>query len=110
VHNLVGQKAKLTLLFDSEWYRVSLLSWFVYILECSDQSLYTGITTNVERRLQEHNGDNKKGARYTRARRPVNLVYKVACEDRAKASQLEYKLKNLSRTEKLSLLKQSAVL
>ncbi|MFT5573317.1 MAG: putative endonuclease [Cryomorphaceae bacterium] len=80
-----------------------LMNWKVYILRCADNSLYTGITTDLERRLTEHNSDNKKGARYTRARRPVNLVYHEACEDRAQASSREYQLKKLSRKQKLTL-------
>ena len=80
------------------------MSWFVYILRCADDSLYTGITIDLDRRLDEHNTDNKKGARYTRARRPVNLVYQRVCGDRASASKLEYQLKNLSRKQKLALL------
>jgi putative endonuclease len=81
-----------------------LMNWKVYILRCADNSLYTGITTDLERRLTEHNSDNKKGARYTRARRPVDLVYHEACEDRAQASSREYQLKKLSRSEKLTLV------
>ena len=81
------------------------MSWFTYILRCADDSLYTGITIDVDRRLDEHNTDNKKGARYTRTRRPVNLVYQEVCEDRASASRLEYQLKNLSRKQKLELLR-----
>lgn len=79
-------------------------TWFVYILRCADDSLYTGITIDVDRRLDEHNTCNKKGARYTRARRPVNLVYQQVCEDRASASRREYQLKKLSRKQKLTLL------
>lgn len=73
------------------------------MLQCADNSLYTGITTDVERRVMEHNTDNKKAARYTRVRRPVNLVYQEACEDRAHASTREYQLKKLARIEKLKL-------
>ncbi len=74
------------------------------MLRCSDDSLYTGITVNLERRLKEHNSDNNKGARYTRARRPVSLVYQENCEDRAHASVREHQLKKLSRSEKLKLV------
>ena len=73
------------------------------MLQCADNSLYTGITTDVERRVMEHNTDNKKAARYTRVRRPVTLVYQEACEDRAHASTREYQLKKLARIEKLKL-------
>lgn len=80
------------------------MSWCVYMLRCADDSLYTGITNDLERRLTEHNHDNKKGARYTRARRPVTIVYQHNCEDRASASQAESRLKKLNRQQKLALL------
>jgi len=80
------------------------MTWKVYMLRCADNSLYTGITTDVERRLDEHNTDNKKGARYTRVRRPVKLVYQENCENRSEASSREYQLKKLSRHEKLKLV------
>ena len=79
-------------------------NWQVYILKCSDDSLYTGITTDVERRVAEHNGHGGKGARYTRSRRPVELIYSEACENRSSASKREASIKQLSRTAKLSLL------
>jgi len=75
------------------------------MLRCADSSLYTGVTKDVQRRLQEHNNDNKKGAKYTRTRRPVNLVYQETCDDRAHASKREYDLKQLSRQQKLQLVK-----
>lgn len=84
-----------------------MMNWHIYIVQCADGSLYTGITTDTERRLLEHNGDNKKGARYTRARRPVKLVYQEACENRADASSREHQLKKLSRREKLRLLEKT---
>ena len=80
------------------------MTWKVYILQCADDPLYTGITTEIERRLEEHNSDNKKGARYTRVRRPVNLVYQEDCDNRALASTREYQLKKLSRAKKLKLV------
>lgn len=79
-------------------------TWKVYMLRCADDSLYTGITVDIERRLREHNEDNKKAARYTRVRRPVNLVYHENCIDRAHASSREHQLKKLARTEKLKLV------
>ena len=78
-------------------------NWAVYIVQCSDDSLYTGITTDVTRRVDEHNQDNNKGARYTRSRRPVTLVYSEACDNRALASQREYAIKQLNRNQKLAL-------
>ncbi|QOP46092.1 GIY-YIG nuclease family protein [Sulfurimonas paralvinellae] len=79
------------------------MKYFVYILECSDATLYTGITTDLQRRLQEHNSSDK-GAKYTKARRPVKLVYSQECADRSSASKKEYEIKHLSRKEKLKLL------
>ncbi|BFU79028.1 GIY-YIG nuclease family protein [Arcobacter sp. 15-2] len=80
------------------------MSYFVYILECSDNSLYTGITTNIEKRLNEHN-TSSKGAKYTKARRPVKLVYQEPAQDRSAASKREYAIKKLTRTKKLQLIK-----
>lgn len=77
------------------------------MLRCADNSIYTGITTNLERRVAEHNNDNRKGARYTRARRPVTLAYQEACKDRSQASKREYELKRLSHSDKVSLLSSS---
>lgn len=76
--------------------------YFVYIVECSDGTLYTGITTDLERRLDEHNYSNK-GAKYTRARRPVFLVYNETVNNRSEASKREHTLKKMSRQEKRNL-------
>lgn len=73
------------------------------MVRCSDQSLYTGITTNVSRRLTEHN-TNQKGARYTKARRPVTLAYLKRCRTRASATSQEAALKKLTRREKEQLI------
>ena len=77
--------------------------WTVYILRCRDGSLYTGITTDPERRLAEHNSD-RGAARYTRARRPVQMIYTEPAADRAAASRREAAIKRLSRAEKLRLV------
>jgi len=74
-------------------------SWFLYVVECSDTSLYTGITTDIDRRIHEHN-HTKKGAKYTRTRRPVNLRYMVEHEDRSSASKEEARFKKLTRKQK----------
>jgi putative endonuclease len=79
------------------------MSYFIYILECSDGTLYTGITTDVERRVNEHNNSDK-AAKYTKLRRPVRLVYKEASENRSSASKREYAIKKLTRNEKLELI------
>lgn len=73
------------------------------MLRCADSSLYTGITTNLDRRLAEHNGDGPAGARYTRTRRPVQLVYSEAASNRSDASQREAAIKQLDRARKLAL-------
>lgn len=77
--------------------------WWVYIVECSDKSLYTGITTDIDRRVMEHN-TSTKGAKYTRSKRPVSLVYKEHCENRSIASKREYEIKKLKRADKLLLV------
>jgi putative endonuclease len=76
--------------------------WYIYILECSDGTLYTGITTDVNRRLLEHNSG--KGAKYTRVRRPVVLKALFEAKNRSEAAKEEYRIKQLPRTEKLKLL------
>ena len=73
-------------------------AWYFYVLQCKDSSLYTGITTDVNRRIQEHN--SKKGAKYTRSRVPVRLVYSTKMKDRSTASKLEASFKKLSRENK----------
>ncbi len=80
--------------------------WHTYILTCADGTLYTGITTDLERRINEHNGVGKKdGAKYTRMRRPVHLVYSEQFHNRSEASKREYALKKISREEKEKLVK-----
>ena len=73
------------------------------MLECSDGTLYTGITTELERRLDEHN-NSPKGAKYTRARRPVTLVYSEELENRSAAAKREFAIKKMSKKEKLQLI------
>ena len=84
-------------------------TWRVYIVRCADGSLYTGIAIDLERRIAEHNADNGLGASYTRSRRPVTLVYQEAAADRSAASKREYRIKQLSRMEKLALIDGSGV-
>lgn len=73
------------------------------MLKCSDGSIYTGITTDLNRRIDEHNG-SPKGAKYTRVRRPVELIYSESYEDKSSASKREYVIKQLSKIQKLSLI------
>jgi len=77
--------------------------WFVYIVECSDNTLYTGIATDINQRVNEHN-TSKKGAKYTKARRPVKLVYEEVADNRSLASKREYFIKKMSRIEKIKLI------
>ncbi len=76
---------------------------YVYILRCSDDSLYTGWTNNLEKRIKAHS--NGKGAKYTKARLPVELVYFEEFEDKIEAMRREYAIKKLTRKEKLLLIK-----
>jgi len=80
--------------------------WYVYVVECADGSLYTGITTEVQRRILEHNY-SFKAAKYTRSRRPVRLVYKKEFANRSEASKEEYRIKRLTRQKKLELISTS---
>ena len=79
---------------------------YVYILECSDKTLYTGSTNNIEKRIKEHN-NGKSGAKYTRARRPVKLVYVEMCSTLSNALKREAQIKKLSRAQKLLLIRNS---
>lgn len=81
------------------------MSYFVYILECNDGTLYTGITKDISKRLDEHNNKDK-GAKYTKARRPVKLLYEEKASDRSTASKREYFIKKLTRLKKLALIKE----
>ncbi len=78
--------------------------WWVYVVECRDGSLYTGITTNVVRRVDEHNS-GVKGAKYTRSRRPVKLATCFPAGNRSDASKQEHAFKKLSRKRKLQFIK-----
>ena len=73
--------------------------WFLYILRCNDGTLYTGVTTDISRRLNEHN-TSKRGSKYTRTRRPVELVYCVDFENQSTAQVAEYNFKQLTRKQK----------
>ena len=77
------------------------MHWIVYMLECADKSLYTGITTDLDRRLAAHAAG--KGAKYTKGRGPFRLVYRETCQGRAEASRRETAIKSLARGKKLQL-------
>ena len=80
-----------------------MAKYFLYILHCSDGTMYTGITTNLERRVKEHNS-SKLGAKYTKARRPVKLIYSKEFIDRSRALKEEARIKKLTRKEKLLMI------
>ena len=78
-------------------------AWFIYILRCADGSFYTGITTDIARRVAEHNASDRLGARYTRSRRPVSLAYAEAADSRASATRREAAIRKLGRAGKTAL-------
>jgi putative endonuclease len=78
-------------------------TWHLYILECADSSLYTGITTDVARRIKQH--ESGEGAKYTRGRAPLKLLYTKKFKSRSAASKRELEVKKMSREEKLDLIK-----
>ncbi len=80
------------------------MSWFVYIVKASDDSLYTGITTDLKRREMEHNTDNKLGAKYLRGKRPVKLVYYETCNSLSEARKREEAIKSWKREYKIKLI------
>jgi len=80
----------------------NLMNWYVYILTCADASLYTGITNDLEARLQAHN--SKKGAKYTRSRLPVTLARAFSFPTKSDALKEEARIKKLSRSQKLELI------
>ena len=82
------------------------MAWTVYILECGDGSLYTGITNDVDRRIAAH--DRGAASRYTRSRRPVRLVYTESADDRSAALKREAEIKGLDRSSKLELIHRPA--
>ena len=78
------------------------MSWYVYMLRCRDNTLYTGYTDDPERRLAVHNAG--KGAKYTKSRLPVNLVYREECPDKSSALKREYAIKQLTKAEKETMI------
>ncbi len=80
------------------------MSWFVYMIRCSDASLYAGVTTDVERRFKEHK-EGKKGSKYARAKIPLRVVYVEACASRSEAQIKEAKFKKMKKEEKETLVK-----
>ena len=83
------------------------MAYSLYILRCTDGTYYTGITTNVSRRLPEHNGLSGKGAKYTSTRRPVELVYEDSFPSRSEALKEELRIKRLTRSQKKALISEA---
>ena len=78
------------------------MTWYIYIIECNDGSLYTGITNDLDKRITAHNAG--LGAKYTKSRRPVYLLYSEPAPDRKQASQREYAIKSLQKSAKIDLI------
>ena len=78
--------------------------WYVYILRCADDSLYTGITSDLTRRIDEHNSSKALAAKYTRSRRPVKLVYQERYASKSDALKREHLIKQLSKKQKEALI------
>lgn len=83
---------------------VSTRRWYLYLIQCADNSLYTGIATDVQRRFTEHKAQGRLCARYLRGRAPLQLMYSCEVPDHTTALKLEYRVKQLSRTEKIRLI------
>lgn len=75
-------------------------AWYLYVVRCIDDTLYTGVTTNITRRINEHN-TNQRGAKYTRTRRPVELVFCLGFKNRSLAQKAEHRFKKLTREQKV---------
>ena len=89
----------------SDWLKHSVaMDWTVYIILCDDDTLYTGVSTDVKRRFREH-CDSSAGAKYFNGRKPLEVVYREIGHDRSSACQREAMIKKLSRSEKLKLIK-----
>lgn len=84
--------------------------YYVYVVHCADTSLYCGITTDLTRRVEEHNSRSSKSAAYTRRRSPVSLVYSEPCNSRAHALRLEYFFKTWNRKQKIAFLESGSTL
>ena len=80
--------------------------YYIYIVQCSDKTYYSGYTKNLKRRVDEHN-NSKKGAKYTSARRPVKLVYSEKFDSLSDALKREYEIKGMTRERKINLVKKS---
>jgi len=79
-------------------------SWITYIVRCADNTLYTGVCTDLERRIEEHNSSTRLAARYTRSRRPVTLVYSEPAANRSEACKRESEIKLMRKQQKLDMI------
>ena len=85
------------------------MKWLLYVLQCSDGTYYTGVTTNVDRRTKEHNS-SKRGAKYTRSRRPTKVIYMTEYNNRSSAQKSEYLFKQLTRKQKEEVINKVKIL
>ncbi len=97
------RSGKMALASEAQQGHKNPMPWFLYILKCRDESLYTGITTDIPRRIKEHNA--KKGAFYTKNKTPVELVYQEAMANQSEARKREAAIKSLTKKQKLELIK-----
>tara|TARA_B110000305_G_C19121876_1_gene484720 strand:+ start:260 stop:532 length:273 start_codon:yes stop_codon:yes gene_type:complete len=79
--------------------------WYIYIIRCRNNSLYTGISTDVKRRFKEHSSDPKKGAKYLRGKGPLKLEWKQKVKDKSLAAKIEYHIKTLPKATKEDIIK-----
>ncbi len=86
----------------------NMIPYHVYIVECADKTLYTGITADIQKRLDAHNS-KKSGAKYTKSRRPVVLRFTEACMNKSEALQLESKIKNMDKSKKMKLIEEQTL-
>ena len=83
---------------------IPIKNWIIYLLECGDKTLYCGITNDIKNRLKQHNGETKGGAKYTRSRQPLKLVYQEEVSSRSEALKREIVIKKMSKSAKTSLI------
>jgi len=95
---------------DHESLEFQMTDWYLYLIRCSDGSLYTGIATDVERRLKEHRQNGNKGAKYLKGRGPLTLVFQQKIGSRSLALRTERNVKKLSKANKEKLIKNQLVL
>jgi putative endonuclease len=84
------------------------IHWLVYILICSDETLYTGVTNDIERRIKQHNGEVAGGAKYTHTRQPCTVVYTEKHQNRSDAQKREYEIKSLTKKQKLEIIQKAS--